>query len=115
MGSWVAITSGTESVDLPHWSGDGKSIFYFSKRDGHACIWAQRFDPIRGWASGKPEPIAHYHDPRASPERAGPLVRGLSVADNSIFLNVGEITEAIWSGVLRSPPLAPFLPRFLPN
>jgi WD40 repeat protein len=114
-GSWIAITNGIESVDLPHWSADGKSIFYLSKRDGYACIWSQRFDPILGEPSGKPKPIAHYHDPRATPERAGPLVRGLSVADEAIFLNVGEITETILSGVLTSPPVWPFLRRLFPN
>jgi hypothetical protein len=47
----------------------------------------------------------HYHDLRFAPDRASPLLRGLTVAADSIFLSVGEVTATLWLGRLTDPPL----------
>ena len=115
---WRLLTPASEEAERPRWSSDGKMLFYLSMRDGYQCVWGQRFLPGEKAALGEPFAVMHYHDyPRISPNRATPRVRGLSAAGGSIFLNVGEGTESIWTGVLKPPSLASIfrggiLPRF---
>lgn len=101
-GPWITFTSEGESADHPRWSGDGKTAFYLSNRDGFTCLWAQRFDVASGTLSGEPFVITHYHNHRWGPERTAPFVLGLAVAGQSVFMNLGEVTETVWRGRLVS-------------
>ena len=69
------------------------------------------FDAAKSEPSGQPFPVAHFHDPRTSPDNASPIARGLTVAADAVYLNVGEVTAAIWTGRLADPPLAAVLRR----
>ena len=104
-GEWLQLTQESQVAERPQWSGDGKSFFYLSSRDGHLCLWGQEFTP----GEKTPHPsyvVMHYHDyPRFSPQRASGVVRGLAVSGSSIFLNIGEGTETIWTGQLHPPSL----------
>ncbi len=95
---WIAITGPTESTDKPRWSGDGRTIFYFSNRDSAWCIWGRHFDPIFGVPSGSPFPIQHYHSLDFSPAEISSRSLNLSVAGDSIYLNVAELNGTIWTG-----------------
>ena len=92
-GPWIPITRESEAADLPHWSSDGKSVLYLSRQDGHSCIWERRFDAAGRRVLGQPSPLMHYHDPRFTPDRAAPGGRGLSVAGDWVYINVGEVTH----------------------
>lgn len=108
-GPWVPLTPQPQMAERPRWSNGGKMFFYLSNRDGYLCVWGQRFVP-RATSLEKPFPVFHYHDyPRFSPNRADPASRGFSVADNSIFLNVGESIETVWVGMLGPPSITSFL------
>jgi Tol biopolymer transport system component len=106
---WIPITRESEWADRPRWSGDGKTIFYLSNRDGFRCLWGQRFDPALGKVTGPPFAVTHYHNPRISPDRVRQRSFNISVSGNSIFLNLGEEAESIWIGNLR---LGRYIPRF---
>jgi Tol biopolymer transport system component/tRNA A-37 threonylcarbamoyl transferase component Bud32 len=110
-GEWTPVTAPDELIEQPHWSQDGKVIVYLSKKDGHTCVWGRQFNQNTHSTSGLPFAIKHYHDPRMTPERTGPLVRGLAVGKASVFLNVGEVTETVWLGAVRSPLLTFFRQR----
>jgi Tol biopolymer transport system component len=99
---WITLVSASSAPFHPRWSGDGKKLIYLSKRDGHLCLWEQAFDPTSGVA-GTPVALQHYHTKRFSPENIMASVRGLSVAGNSVFLNIAELSQSIWSGTLKSP------------
>ena len=105
-GKWIPITSGSEWSARPRWSGDGKYIYYLSSRDGFSCVWGQRFDPNTGKISGSPFAIKHYHDLRTSVGIITSRAFNLSVAGDAIYLNVGEETSSIWSGLLRKGELS---------
>jgi dipeptidyl aminopeptidase/acylaminoacyl peptidase len=45
---WIRITDGKRWDDKPHWSPDGKMIYFLSARSGFFNVWATRFDPVRG-------------------------------------------------------------------
>jgi serine/threonine protein kinase len=103
IGKWVPITAASEWSGKPRWSGDGKNIFYLSTRDGFSCIWGQHFDPKSGKLKGRPFPVMHYHNFRNSIGNVFPGSFNLSVAGNSVYLNVGESNSSIWTGVLKPP------------
>jgi len=108
-GEWIPITSKSEFSERPRWSGDGRTVFYLSRRDGFSCVWARRFDPKSGQVVGDPFPVLHYHNPRFSPEVVVNRSFNLSVAGDSVYLNVGEINTSIWVGRLKRHGLFSFL------
>jgi Tol biopolymer transport system component len=103
-GSWIPITGEDERGDRPRWSGDGKTLFYLSARDGYWCLWGQHFDS--GKAVGSPFAVMHYHNVRLTPEAVVDESLELSVSGESIYLNIGEIRDTIWTGVLRRRSLS---------
>jgi eukaryotic-like serine/threonine-protein kinase len=111
-GEWIPITSESEFSERPRWSGDGKSVFYLSTRDGFSCVWGQRFDVQSGRVTSKPFAVMHYHNPRFSPGRVASRSFNLSVSGDSIYLNVGETNSSIWTGVLKRRVFFPFFERF---
>jgi Tol biopolymer transport system component len=111
-GRWIPITSGLEFSDRPRWSADGKSIFFLSTRDGFSCVWGQHFDVKSGTVTSSPFTVMHYHNARFSPAVVVSRSFNLSVSGDSVYLNVGEITASIWTGVIRRPGYFSFLNRF---
>jgi serine/threonine protein kinase len=101
-GKWIPITEASESSDRPRWSGDGRTIYYLSTRDGFSCLWGQTFNPEAGETSGPPFAVMHYHNRRNSIDVVAPRSFNLSVAGDSIYFNLGESSSSIWIGKLRS-------------
>jgi serine/threonine protein kinase/WD40 repeat protein len=97
---WLEITNKSEFARKPVWSGDGKTIFYLSLRDGFWCIWGQRFDPKKGRLVGQPIPIFHYHGLKLSPTEIPVESFDLSTAGDSLYLNLAETGGTIWVGKL---------------
>ena len=108
-GPWIPITSESEWSDNPRWAGDGKTVFYLSTRDGFGCIWGQHFDPALGKPIGAPFPVMHYHNARLSPDTVIRNSFDLSVSGDSIYLNLGESRDTIWTGVLKHKGFLSFL------
>jgi Tol biopolymer transport system component len=100
-GKQIPITQASESSDRPRWSGDGKTIFYVSTRDGFSCLWGQTFSPEAGETTGPPFAVMHYHNRRNSIDVVAPRAFNLSVAGDSIYFNLGESSSSIWIGKLR--------------
>ncbi len=111
-GAWIPITSELEFSDRPRWSGDGKTVFYLSTRDGFSCVWGQHFDIESGRVIAKPFAVLHYHNPRFSPARVVSRSFNLSVSGDSIYLNVGETNSSIWTGVLKRRNFFSLFERF---
>jgi Tol biopolymer transport system component len=99
-GKWIPITGLSESSDRPRWSGDGKTIFYLSTRDGFSCIWGQNFNVEMGEKRGDPFPVMHFHNRRTSIDVVGRRPFNLSVAGDSLYFNLGESSSSIWIGTL---------------
>jgi hypothetical protein len=106
-GDWIPVTRELEWSDWPRWSGDGKTIFFLSNRDGFYCVWGQYFDPVTARPSGLPFAIAHYHNPRISPERVRRISFAIATSGDSVFLNLGEVAGGIWTGKLIDLKLFP--------
>jgi eukaryotic-like serine/threonine-protein kinase len=98
---WVAVTGLSESVQVPRWSADGKTIYYLSDRDHSCCLWAQHFDPRIGRAVGQPFAVQHFSGRRFSPYVISSSRLNLSATGNSVYLNVADLRSSIWIGSLR--------------
>jgi eukaryotic-like serine/threonine-protein kinase len=108
-GDWIPLTSESEFSDRPRWSGDGKAIFYLSRRDGFSCVWGQHFDADSGRRIADSFPVLHYHTARFSPHVVVDRSFNLSVAGDSVYLNVGEINTSVWVGHLKRCGVFSFL------
>jgi WD40 repeat protein len=108
--SWTALSANSDDADLARWSEDGLHFYYFSRSDGSYCIWGNSFNPQRN-TIGTAFPVQHYHDWGKSPRLAFAYLRGLSVANGSIYVNVGEESSTVWMGSLRSNSLFTYFQR----
>ena len=100
-GEWIPITDEEFNGDRARWSGDGKTVFFLSNRDGSLCVWGQHFEPKTGKVRGHPFAVVHFHNSRISPETVMPNSFELSVCGDTVYLNLGEVSASIWTGVLK--------------
>jgi len=97
---WVEITRALDFSRKPRWSGDGKTIYYLSEKDGHWCVWGQHFNSVLGRAIGKAFPVQHFHDQKFTPGNINADGLNLSGTGDSLYLNVLETGGTIWLGKL---------------
>lgn len=100
---WLPLSADLAEIEQPHWSPDGRTVYFLSKRDGNNCLWSVGFDAGRRRVSGPPSAVAHFHDPRTTPERTSPFSRGLAAGPDAVYLNIGEVTSTVWSARLAPP------------
>jgi Tol biopolymer transport system component len=58
--SWIQVAD-VSPDDYAHWSPDGKTLYFSSDRDGYACIWGRRLDPVSRRPVGDVFPVQHFH------------------------------------------------------
>jgi eukaryotic-like serine/threonine-protein kinase len=101
--TWILITDGATYEDKNHWSPDGGWIYTLSDRDGFFCVWAYPVDPQTKKPAGPPVAVFHAHGARLSLRNANLVSSELSVAQDKVIFNQGEITGNIWMTELRAP------------
>ncbi len=101
--NWIAVTDAASWNDKPHWSPDGRILYFISDRDGFRCIWVQRLDPATKRPQGDARPVYHSHSLRRSlmNMRDGPL--DISVASDKVVFPMGERTGNIWMAEWKAP------------
>jgi len=98
---WITVTGGEALNSFPHWSPDGRILYFLSNRDGKQCLWAQPLEAASKRPAGAPLVVQHFHDPRLSPANMNLTWFGMSVAQDKLVLNLGETTGSIWMAQLR--------------
>jgi Tol biopolymer transport system component len=91
---WIAITDGG-SDDKPHFSSNGKLIFFSSERDGFRCIWAQPLGPDMHPA-GLPFAVYHFHERSRALRNMRIAAFDIEVGPNMVLFNQEERTGNIW-------------------
>jgi hypothetical protein len=95
---WVPLTGDVGWADKPRWSPDGNFIYFLSNRDGFFCLWAQKVAAKSKQPTGPPAPMAHFLGNRLSVGNVGSGSKiEISVAQDKIALNLGELTGNIWA------------------
>jgi len=80
----------------PVWAADGDLLFYFSDRDGHTCIWAQRLESKTKQPQGNPYALCHLHRTETSPASFGKAMF-LAAARDRLILPVWTVTSNLWT------------------
>jgi serine/threonine protein kinase len=93
---WIPLTDGQTWDDKPRWSEDGRTIFFYSTRDGFGCIWKIRLDPATRTPTGTPSPVRHFHSTRLSMIELLEWSINLSVGGGKLVFSLAETTGNIW-------------------
>ena len=94
-GEWRPITEGLWYDDKPHWSRDGKTLYFVSDRQGMWNVWGLRFDPLRGVPEGEPFQVTSFSSPR---QTISPQLSRMQIAVTStqLFLPITETSGELW-------------------
>jgi Tol biopolymer transport system component len=95
-GEWTRITEDNGSSDKPHWSPDGKAIYFLSNRGtGFFNVWGIRFDSEQGKPIGDPFRVTSFDSPG---RMVWPLLGGSEIALSAdrLVLPITEVTGNIW-------------------
>jgi hypothetical protein len=92
---WVEILRSPEVNPGAGWSPDGNLLYFSSERDGYACLWALRLDPVTKQPRGKLFAVQHFHMP--SQRMTAPSGRyAVAVARDKIAVSLEERSGGIW-------------------
>lgn len=94
-GDWRPITEGLWYDDKPHWSRDGKTLYFVSDRQGMMNVWGLRFDPAKGAPVGEPFKVTSFTSPR---QTISPQLQRMQIAVTStqLFLPITETSGELW-------------------
>ena len=94
-GDWTRITEDNVWSDKPHWSPDGKAIYYISNR-GTAFfnVWGIRFDPARGQPVGQSFRVTSFDSPGRMVWPNSAVEIALSM--DRLLVPITEVTGSIW-------------------
>lgn len=94
-GEWRAVTDGKAYDDKPHWSPDGRTIYFASDRGGLWNVWGRHFDPETGLAIGDPFRVTSFDSPRQT--LATQLTRmQFAISADRLFLPLTETSGELW-------------------
>jgi Tol biopolymer transport system component len=88
---WIPVTQEPYSLML-RWAPSGALVYFFSRRDGSRCLWAQRLDPRTRRPAGDPFAVEHFHSSRARIEGMGWLALG----GDWLTVNIDRASANLW-------------------
>ena len=68
------------------------TLYFISRADGWACIWAVQIDNKTGQPLRPAAPVMHFH------QRRYPLLGSYAVSSKRLFVGLHETTGNIWAG-----------------
>ena len=98
---WVQLTDGKFADDKPRWSTDGKSLYFYSNRDGFYCLWKVAVDLEKHRVHGEPVAVQHLHRAVFSLRELPRNAFDLRVAGDKLVFNVVSTASNLWKTELR--------------
>jgi dipeptidyl aminopeptidase/acylaminoacyl peptidase len=94
-GEWRPITEGIWYDDKPHWSRDGRTLYFVSDRQGLLNVWGLRVDPAKGTPIGEPFQVTSFASPR---QTISPELQRMQIAVTAmrLFLPITETSGELW-------------------
>jgi len=93
---WTPLTQDTAWYDTPRWSRDGRSLIFLSTRDSFYCLWKLRVDTTTK-AHIQPQELLPIHSAQISPMHLSRASFNLSVAQDRLLYNAGDVAANIWT------------------
>lgn len=93
---WVRITDNVSGAAKPHWSPDGRAIYFVSTRGtGLYNVWGIRFDPGQGKPVGEPFRVTSFESPV---RRIWSALEHMEIAlsRDRLVVPIEEATGSIW-------------------
>jgi len=94
-GPWIPITGGKNWDDKPHWSPNGRMIYFVSGRSGFFNVWRIHFDPAQGKPIGAPFAVTKFESPAQMVPQHVPSVE-LSLNQDQLVLTLEQLSGSIW-------------------
>ena len=94
-GEWHAVTDGLLYDDKPHWSPDGRTLYYVSPRNGLLNVWGRRFDADAGLPLGQPFQVTSFSRPSQSISTELSQMQ-IAVTSHRLFLPLTESHSELW-------------------
>jgi eukaryotic-like serine/threonine-protein kinase len=90
-GEWIRITEDSGRSGQPHWSPDGRTIYFVSNRGtGFDNVWGIHFDPEQGKPVGEPFRVTSFDSP-------GRIIKGgIALSGDRLAVPIEEATGSIW-------------------
>jgi Tol biopolymer transport system component len=94
-GPWQAVTDGSTYDDKPHWSPDGRILYFVSHRDGVLNVWGRRIDTATGTAIGPIFQVTSFNSPR---QMISPQLSQMQIAltGTRLFLPITDTQSELW-------------------
>ena len=102
-GSWQAVTDGRLYDDKPHWSPNGRTLYFVSPRGGMLNVWGRNVD-ASGTPVGTPFQVTSFDSPRRMISTRLSQMQ-IALTANQLFLPITETQSELWmlQGVDRQP------------
>jgi hypothetical protein len=94
-GEWIPMTEGKYYDDKPHWSHDGKTLYFMSPRGGFFDLWGIRFDPKEGKKMGEPFLVRAFDKPGQRVVKDA-LVLDWALGRERVVLPLAQVSGNIW-------------------
>ncbi|MBS1827065.1 MAG: PD40 domain-containing protein [Acidobacteria bacterium] len=86
---WITLPD-DPTADTYYWTPTSDALFFFSRRDGHRCLWSYEIE------TQTPAPVRHFHTNRLSPWSGW-----LALAPGKVFLTLTTPKANLWLATLR--------------
>ena len=97
LGNLISPTLRIARSFSPVWAADGDLLYYFSDRDGHTCIWAQRLEPKTKQPQGAPYALYHLHRIETSLASFSGQRMFLAGARDKLIMPIWTVTGNLWT------------------
>ena len=95
-GSWIPVSGEGAFSDKPHWSPDGRTIYFVSDRSGWTNVWGRRFRSETGTPTGELFQVTSFASDLKMISTAL-TVMDLAVAPSQLILPITETTSQLWT------------------
>ena len=94
-GEWTQLTDGRSWDDKPHWSPDGRLIYFLSGRRGFYNVFYVPVDTEHGKTAGPPSQVTDFRDASLVVGRTIPSVE-IGLSRHKLFVTTSQSTGGIW-------------------
>ena len=94
-GAWTQLTDGLHWDDKPHWSPDGRLLYFLSSRRGFYNVFCIPVDPEHGKTTGPSFQVTDFRDESLMVARTIPTVQ-IDVSRDKLMVTTSQSTGSIW-------------------